>query len=128
MLSTGEQEEIYQALETLGVAGHLIKGGLAGLLRDWERAVAECEQGYRGCLEAYRNDLYGREIVHRLEQQVSASLAAKIAMLVEPIDQRLRALLVGDECIGDADEQRSKPLSPEIHWWYFGYPRTGRPE
>jgi len=126
-LNPDERAEVRRALEALPVAPHIIDGGFEGLLCDWQLAVEQCEQGYRGCLEAYRNDLYGREIMRQLQRRVSPSLAAKIAASLEPVDRRMRSLLAGDECVCDEEEQREH-LSPAIEWWYFGYPQTGRPE
>jgi hypothetical protein len=127
-LSPDEAAEARRALAAIQAAPHLVRGGIAELLRDWQLAVAQCEQGYRGCLEAYRQDLSGRELIHRVQSQVSQPLAARIAAAVEPLDRRMRALLVGDECACDAEEQRARQFSPAVEWWYFGFPRTGRPE
>ena len=127
-LSPDEQAEARHALAVMNVAPHIINDGIEGLLRDWHLAVNQCEQGYHGCLEAYRNDLYGRDLIHHLQHRVSQSLAAKIAALVEDDDRRMHALLIGDECMGDEEELRRHQLSPAVEWWYFGYPRTGKPE
>src|SRR2546425_741669 len=68
------EREVMEKLRERGVADHVIQGGAARLVAEWQRFVSQVEQGYPLGLDDYRNDLDLRELIAwvGLEPEVAA--------------------------------------------------------
>ncbi len=98
--------EIQAYLRDNGYPEHIVRGGRAGLVRQWREFVEQAERGYALGLEDYRNDLDLRAII---------AMAGAEGDEVQGLDTRLRAVLT------HTDVRVWESLAGDP-FWDFGFP------
>lgn len=99
---------------------YVVEGGILKLIDDWKRFVIECENGYSGMIEEYRNELDGRFLIQTIVDDVGDNnLVESIEREIKSFDERFRSLLTDtDKCIwGKPGEKKFNRIK---HFWYFG--------
>jgi hypothetical protein len=105
-----------------GAAEHVIRGGLEGLVRAWERAVRDVERGSVD-IDDYLNDADGRQLLEETLAHVAAERRALVEQRVHALDERIaRHLDEAGECLWGAHAAREHGWSPAREWWYFRRP------
>ena len=109
-------------LRARGVAEHVVRGGLEGLMGAWEQTAGAIETGYSLTFDDYLNDLDARQI---LEVVLSAMPEPDGPFLdrLRDADARVRAATVpSGRCVWGEDA--SPVWTERRHWWYFVVPRS----
>jgi len=113
-------------LQSRNYAEHVIRGGLDGLVRNWEyvaESVAAGETQYR---DDYLNDMDGRRI---LEEAMDVAPAEDKTVWIERVrtaDKKIRLhLCPTKECLWGEDNARKYGYSRDRDWWYYLEPVRG---
>jgi hypothetical protein len=113
-------------LQSRNYAEPVIRGGLDGLVRNWEsvaESVASGESQYR---DDYLNDMDGRRI---LEEAMDVAPDDDKALWVERVrtaDEKIRLhLRPTKECLWGEDNARKYGYSRNRDWWYYLEPVRG---
>ncbi len=91
---------------------------LDGMLSRWNTLVTEVERGYRLTAYDYSNDLSVRDRLEEVIGRVRGDLRAKIAAVLQPLDDRFDRATV----------ESPKPLSAGRPFWWKRIPRKRDPE
>jgi hypothetical protein len=98
-------------------------GGIDYLLRRWTRIVAHVEEGYRGIIEEYMNDMDARRIISELLPIASDEERARAEAVVPALDERFFKVTVPvDSCIWGAEFEANNGYRPDHDWWYYRLP------
>jgi hypothetical protein len=91
------------------------------LFGGWTSFVAELENGYRGTVDDYANDLGTRDLLEELIGDSPPSLRKKLQSALEPLDERFGRATV------DVDGTAlSQFFNLSDGWWWRRAPREGR--
>ena len=109
--------------EEHGFSRFVREGGFDHLLRRWTRTVAHIDEGYRGLLVEYQNDMDARRLVNELLPLASDEERAEIEALLPSLDTRfLTATRAVDSCIYGQENAAKFDYSPDHDWWYYRIP------
>lgn len=106
-----------------GAPEHVVKGGVDGLVRAWERTALELERGYDDSLDELLNDLDGRQMLSELLELVSNAATPEQSARIEVADKRVRSnVTISDDCLWGAENARKRRWTKKRNWWYFARP------
>jgi hypothetical protein len=110
-------------LKAKGAADHVVRGGVAGLLENWEKVVAAVRQGYPLGLDDYLNDMDGRQLLEETLAVLAEGERQEYRERLEQNDIVMRSLVKPtDHCLwGDRTAQK-EGWTREKNWWYFSIP------
>ncbi len=112
-------------LREKGCGEHLVSGGFAGLVENWEKVVDTVERGYNLGLDDFLNDLDARQL---LEEVLSVAVPEQIAQQLNRIqlaDAKMKGLMIPtEECLWGDEVAEEEGWTLEQNWWYFGIPRN----
>lgn len=107
-----------------GCADHVVRGGLLGLLDNWERSISDVLEGWPGYLCEYLNDLDGRQIIHEGLAVARTDQLAEVAERLAEADEGLRRVTIAvEECLWGAENADRNGWSPGVNWWYYRRPK-----
>ena len=110
-------------LANRGCPEDVVAGGLEGLVSEWERAVAQVEEGYPLGLDDYLNDLDGRQLLEEALEVASAiERAAAVARIREADARMLRGARLVNESLWGSRVADREGWTAEQNWWYFAVP------
>jgi hypothetical protein len=92
-----------------------------GLLLDWSDFVTECENGFEGDLQDYRQALRVRDCIQHVIEVVPAELSRKIGKIIAEPDSSFQNILT------DRRKRIDTPSRPELRqerFWYQGVIRN----
>jgi hypothetical protein len=116
-------------LKEKGAASHVTKGGLAGLVENWEKVVSSVQQGYPFSLDDYLNDLDGRQLLEETLAVISEEEKQKHHKRLQRADALMRTLVrPAGKCLWGDQAARSEGWTREKNWWYFSRPIQAAPE
>jgi hypothetical protein len=123
----GDEDPVRAFLRARGSPDHVVRGGLEGLVAEWERVAVALEHGYPlDTLDDYLNDMDLRALI----EEVLASLAQPpaLASRINAADARARAQLVqADGCLWGEGLAARNDWDYEDDWWYFMRPARPGP-
>ena len=128
--SSGDgSDPVATLLRARGCPERTATGGLAGLLEDWERIVAQVAGGYGLGLDDYLNDMDARQLLADTVVVASPSTVKRLRPRLEAADNKLKALLLpAGRCLwGKGLAERNGWLA-EKNWWYFSRPKEANQE
>ena len=112
-------------LRERGYPPHVIDGGLARLLRDWDliaRSVAAGEVQYQ---DDYLNDMDGRSMLADMIPHLDPQQQSEARERVAEADARIRPHLNPTASYIWGEENAQKyGYSRDRHWWYYHRPRV----
>ena len=112
-----------------GCPDFVIRGGLEGLLKSWERTVSEIEKGYAMGLDDYLNDVDARQLLEEALLVASPSVRAQMRAKLSAVDVRARAqLIAAKNCLWGNEAAKKSGWSADREWWYFGQPKNAGEE
>ena len=112
-----------------GCPDELLAAGLAGLVSEWERIVAEVEAGYPLGLDDYLNDLDDRQLLDEALQLADPEDSALMSGRIIGADERMRRCTkLVEECLWGERVAEAEGWTPEANWWYFSVPRSPGPQ
>jgi hypothetical protein len=119
-------DPVREFLKRRGSAEHVVRGGLLGLVENWERVVESVKRGYNLGLDDYLNDMDGRQL---LDETLSLAKADQAYIeRVRRADESMRRLvkLIGRSLWGEKNA-KEHGWSAEKNWWYFAVPINAGP-
>ena len=125
----GAGDPVREFLRARGCPDHVVRGGLEGLVADWERVAQAVEQGYPlDTLDDYLNDMDVRELIAEAMVAVPKSLVDARAARLGAADARIRAALIpSGRCLWGEAIATSRGWKPAREWWYFMRPARPGP-
>lgn len=122
-------DQVEKFLRSRGCPDHIVKGGLLGLVDNWERIVHEVAEGYTLGLDDYVNDMDGRQL---LEEALLVATPQHRQAAVERMtmaDSLMRKVVVHfPVCLWGEQTARERGWTKENNWWYFAAPIKAGPE
>jgi len=120
-------DPVREFLKQRGSAEHVVRGGLPGLVDNWERVVESVKRGYHLGLDDYLNDMDGRQLLDEALELAKADQA--YIERVRRADQSMRRLVkpIARSLWGE-ENANEHGWSAEKNWWYFAVPIKAGPE
>lgn len=116
--------DVREFLKARGCPDAVVRGGLAGLVEEWEKTGAEVSDGYPLGLDDYLNDLDVRQLIEDAWEHASPTERRGLEPRLAVADERMRALVHPvAECLWGERVARREGWSAEANWWYFSLPR-----
>ncbi len=113
-------------LKGRGCPARVVRGGLKGLVENWERIVECVAKGYRLGLDDYLNDMDGRQL---LEEALAVAPERERERWIDRLraaDTRMKKQVVpAGRCLWGDEVAEAEDWSPEKNWWYFMKPLKG---
>lgn len=115
---------ISEYLISRGVSDRVVRGGLSGLIRSWERVVTEVEQGYDAGIEDYLNDLDGRLLIAEIVQRMPYEIRLGLMKRINLADWRfMEATTPTNRCIWGEDVEAENGWERDNEWWLYRLPQ-----
>lgn len=120
-------DSVREFLKRRGSAEHVVRGGVPGLVENWERVVESVTRGYNLGLDDYLNDMDGRQLLDEALKLGEAEQA--YIERVRRADESMRHLVrpIGRSLWGEKNA-KEHGWSAEKNWWYFAVPVNAGPE
>ena len=116
-------DPVRDLLRQKGCPPQVIRGGLQGLVENWEKVVDSVAQGYRFGLDDYLNDLDGRQILEEALAVAPPDRKRESQERVRRADQRMGALIMpAGKCLWGNETAEAEGWTAEKNWWYFNRP------
>ena len=114
-------DRVREFLKRRGSAEHVVRGGLPGLVKNWESVVESVKRGYNLGLDDYLNDMDGRQLLDEALEIATADQA--YIQRVRRADESMRSLVkpIGRSLWGERNAKEHR-WSAEKNWWYFAVP------
>jgi hypothetical protein len=110
-------------LKAKGAPDHIIQGGLAGLVKNWERVVASVRQGYPLGMDDYLNDMDGRQLLEETLMVVPERERQKYQARLKQTDALMQTLVrPREKCLWGDRVAQTEGWTREKNWWYFSRP------
>ena len=114
---------VAEYLKNRGAAEHVVKSGLGGLVRSWERTVDEIDTGYKWGHEEWLNDLDVRTLVFEVITHLPGEVVLGLMRRLNLADWRLMESTVRThECVWGEDNARDHGWTRATHWWLYRMP------
>jgi hypothetical protein len=111
-------------LKAKGCADVVVRDGLEGLVRGWERVAASVAAGEEQFQDDYLNDMDGRQILADALAIATSEERGNVEPRVAVADQLMRSHLVPTQtCIWGDENSVKYGYDRERDWWYFHRPR-----
>ena len=121
--------ETREFLRARGCPEPVVSGGADGLVEEWERVVAQVEQGYPLGLDDYLNDMDGRELIAALMNAVARALTPVQKRRLVAADERMRAAVQPlAHCLWGDRLAAANGWDATRNWWYFSRPARPGPD
>lgn len=118
-------DRVRDLLRARGVADHVVRDGLRGLVAAWERFAREVAAGYTGGLDEWLNDVDGREILDAALAVASTDERRALRRRVRLADELARAhSRPAGRCLWGAANAAKHGWNPGRNWWYFMQPKS----
>jgi hypothetical protein len=117
-------DAVRERLTARGAAPHVVEGGLEGLVAAWDRTTKAAARGATDDLDAWRNDVDARQILHEVWPVATEAQRAGVEAQLALADRRFRrATRWGPVSVWGPEATRRAGWTPEESWWYFLIPR-----
>ncbi|MCX7635912.1 MAG: hypothetical protein N2Z74_09265 [Syntrophales bacterium] len=120
-----ENDPITTFLQQRGCPPHVIREGMAGLVRRWEGIVQSVAAGYQFGLHDYLNDMDLRQIIAEALPLMSEVEREDILKRVGEADDLLKQYVRSvPMCLWGEETAQEEGWSERRNWWYYSLPRT----
>jgi len=124
-----KQDFVSEYLVERGCPTAIVKGGLAGLVEQWEALVAEVETGYSLGLDDYLNELDVRQLLADLMTSAPEGETKPFTQRLQAADQQFLSLTKPTEaCLWGEAIAEEEHWSADNNFWYYRRPRQGDPD
>ncbi len=115
-LVPGDQERLLKIMKDISTASRF-EQSLDDLIARWSSLTAEVEKGYNDSIYEYTNDLGTRDLLARINSELSEDGQNKLASMLAPLDDRfLLATIPLSQSIRAGKDELSA-------WWWYRAPR-----
>lgn len=122
-------DPVQTLLRARGCPERTVGEGIAGLVEDWERAVATIAAGYKLGLDDWLNDMDARQVLADSLAVAATAPPRKLVTRINAADDKLKALVVpSGRCLWGDGLAKRNGWTLERNWWYFLRPREAAPE
>jgi hypothetical protein len=120
------EHAVREFLRRRGAPERVVRGGVEGLVTEWERIAASVVGGYPlDTLEDYLNDMDVRQLIADVAAALREASHGATDARIAAADARVRAALVpAGRCLWGAASARQHGWSAEREWWYFMQPAS----
>jgi hypothetical protein len=126
---TNKADLVRDFLKRKGCPSHVVRGGLAGLVKNWENVVRSVGQGYPLGLEDYLNDLDGRQLLEEALTLPPGEQREKHLERVKRADELMKTYVrPAGTCLWGEETAKAEGWTAEKNWWYFTQPIHANPE
>jgi hypothetical protein len=118
-------DRVRSYLKKRGCPAHVVKGGLQGLVEQWEETTISVAGGYELGLEDYLNDMDGRQLIADVMKLAPAAVRKNLGSRVAKADTRIKAVLKPARvCLWGESEAKKRRWTARSNWWYFRIPEN----
>lgn len=118
-------DPVQEYLQDHGCGDHIVRGGLIGLVENWERVVEAISDGYNLGLDDYLNDMDVRQLLADTLPLASAYQQQQVQLRITKADDQIKALLrPADECLWGDEVADEDGWTRQKNWWYFHFPQN----
>ena len=111
-------------LKRRGSPSHVVRSGLGGLVRSWERTVEDLQRGSGWEMDEWLNDLDVRTLIHEVSQALPGELALGLMRRLSMADLRFEAgTLEAAGCVWGEENAHENHWTRGVHWWLWRLPR-----
>ncbi len=114
---------VSEFLKERGCPKHVVRGGLKGLVENWESVVECVVEGYSLGLDDYLNDMDGRQL---LEEALAVAPAREKGMYADRLRRAdalmKKAAVPAGRCLWGDEVAETEGWSSRKNWWYFMKP------
>lgn len=117
------KDPVREFLRKRGCPEHIVRGGLWGLVENWEEVVRSVEEGYSLGLDDYLNDMDGRQLVEEALAAVPLQEKKSALTRVRKADAEMRKRVrPAGRCLWGDETARQEGWTARKNWWYFSVP------
>jgi hypothetical protein len=121
---TSVTDVVREYLRSRKYADFVVRDGLAGLVRSWERVVGSVVSGEEQYQDDYLNDMDGRRILAEALEVAPPEERSQWAERVRIADEMIRRHLIPTSgCIWGDENAVKHGYSRERDWWYYYRPK-----
>lgn len=121
--SPTERDDVRAFLAERGCPDFVVDGGLAGLVKTWEKFAAGLDDGYELDLDEYRNDVDARQILSEAWSLATVAEVTELTPRLVAADERVRAATKATEvCIWGTRNAARRHYLATRNWWYYRVP------
>lgn len=114
---------VAEFLKKRGAPSHVVKGGLAGLVRSWERTVEDLQRGFDWEVDEWLNDLDVRTMIHEISRALPSELPLGLIRRLSVADlQFLGATMALEGCVWGDENARENEWRRDVYWWLWRLP------
>jgi len=118
-----ERDPVREFLRKRGCPEHVVKGGLRGLVENWEEVVRSVEEGYSLGFDDYLNDMDGRQLLGESLAMAAGEEKKRGLLRTRRADAKMQALVrPAGRCLWGDETARQEGWTAMKNWWYFSRP------
>ena len=117
------KDPVGEFLRKRGCPEHVVRGGLWGLVENWEAVVHSVEEGYSLGLDDYLNDMDGRQLIEEALRIAPARDKETVLKRLRQADAKMQWLVKpAGRCLWGDETARQEGWTAHKNWWYFSIP------
>lgn len=117
------KDPVEEFLKKRGCPEHVIRGGIRGLVGNWEEVVRAVEEGYSLGLEDYLNDMDGRQLLEEALAAASVQQRKSALTRIRRADAHMRKFVrPAGRCLWGDETARQEGWTDKKNWWYYCRP------
>ncbi len=118
-------DPVIEFLQNKGCGDHIINGGLAGLVENWEGVVEAVADEYQLSLDDYLNDLDSRQLLQDALAVAPAAEKTKFDHCISEADEQMKSLTTKiEECLWSDEVAEEEGWNAKANWWYYRIPKS----
>ena len=124
-----KSDPVSDFLKGRGCPAHVTRGGLKGLVENWEHIVKQVTEGYSLGLDDYLNDMDGRQLLEEALGIAPDKEKKKYADRLRQADSKMKKILApAGQCLWGDEIAEAEGWSARQNWWYFMKPLKAGPD
>lgn len=118
-----ESDAVRSWLLARGCPEHVVNGGFAGRVADWERTARALARGEAMSMEEWLDHADARQIVWELVRTFPEEFEVELDARLLSADELVRAhSLPASGCVWGDETALGEGWEPDVEWWYWRTP------
>jgi hypothetical protein len=123
-----KKDPVSDFLKGRGCPVHVVRGGLKGLVENWENIVEQVVKGYELGLDDYLNDMDGRQLLEEVLTVAHEQERNTYAGRLRQADSKMKKIVApAGKCLWGSEIAEAEGWSARMNWWYFMKPLKAGP-